>query len=119
MRTADKNVRPGCVMESEVRMESRPSSRPPKSRWAGRRIHFIGIGGCGMSGLARMLLDAGAIVSGSDLKSSPATSELASRGAIVSEEQCGSLLRPNLDLVVRSAAVHESNPEYQAGCGMG
>ena len=39
----------------EPRMESRSASR-----FAGRRVHFIGIGGCGMSGLARMLLDAGA-----------------------------------------------------------
>ena len=33
--------------------------RPP-SRFAGKRVHFVGIGGCGMSGLARMLLDGGA-----------------------------------------------------------
>ena len=38
------------------------------SRFAGRRVHFIGIGGCGMSGLAAMLLDAGAIVTGSEPK---------------------------------------------------
>ena len=42
---------------SEPRMESRSASR-----FSGRRVHFIGIGGSGMSGLARMLLDNGAIV---------------------------------------------------------
>jgi hypothetical protein len=34
-----------------------------RSRFAGRRVHFVGIGGCGMSGLAGVLLDAGALVS--------------------------------------------------------
>src|SRR5438105_13171578 len=48
---------------SPARMESRP---PSPSRFTGQRIHFIGIGGSGMSGLARMLLDNGAIVSGSE-----------------------------------------------------
>ncbi len=105
------------VMESEVRMESQPITRA--SRWAGRKIHFIGIGGCGMSGLARMLLDAGAIVSGSDLKHSPQVAELAQRGASITHQQDGALLRPDLDLVVRTAAVHENNTEYQAACGMG
>src|SRR5205814_6091783 len=104
---------------SEVRMESRPSILLPKSRWAGRKIHFIGIGGCGMSGLARMLLDAGAIISGSDLKASPATRELSARGASISDQQSGKLLHADLDLVVRTAAVHENNPEYQAACALG
>ena len=45
----------------ELRTESRSVSR-----FAGKRVHFIGIGGCGMSGLARMLLDGGAIVPGSE-----------------------------------------------------
>src|SRR5258705_6474667 len=114
MRSEDKKVRQGCVMQSEVRMESRPTSR-----FSGRRIHFIGIGGCGMSGLARMLLDAGAIVSGSDITSSAATIDLAARGAAVSEEQFCKLLPADIDLVVRTAAVHENNQEYQAACGMG
>jgi UDP-N-acetylmuramate--alanine ligase len=89
------------------------------SRFCNRRIHFIGIGGCGMSGLARMLLDAGAIVSGSDIKLNAQMKELAARGAAISIEQNGKMLRPDLDLVVRTAAVHESNAEYQATCAMG
>src|SRR5438132_9876307 len=98
----------------EPRMESRSASRFSK-----RRVHFIGIGGCGMSGLARMLLDAGAIVSGSDIKLNAQMKELGVRGAGISTEQNGKLLRPDIDLVVRTAAVHESNGEYQAACGMG
>jgi UDP-N-acetylmuramate--alanine ligase len=62
---------------TEPRMESR------QSRFAGKRVHFIGIGGSGMNGLARILLDAGANVSGSDL-------------------------------VVRTAAIKDSNLEYVA-----
>lgn len=97
------------VQESLKRMESRPASR-----FAGRRIHFIGIGGCGMCGLARMMLDAGAIVSGSDRKPSLATIELAGRGVEIAYTQDGRLLRPDTDLVVRTAAIPETNAEYQA-----
>ena len=46
------------------------------SRFAGRRVHFIGIGGSGMSGLARMLLDCGAFVSGSEPNLNPQTFDL-------------------------------------------
>ena len=73
------------TMESVVsglRMESRPASR-----FAGRRVHFIGIGGSGMSGLARMLMDAGAIVSGSEPRPNPQTYELSERGARVSRDR--------------------------------
>ncbi len=52
-----------------------------KSRFSGQRVHFIGIGGSGMSGLARMLLDCGAIVSGSEPKPNSPTNELTRRGA--------------------------------------
>ena len=101
--------RTAMAQEVSMRMESRPVSR-----FAGRRIHFIGIGGCGMCGLARMMLDAGAIVSGSDRKSTLQTIELAGRGAQISYTQDGSALPPDLDLVVRTAAIPETNPEYQA-----
>ena len=98
---------------SPMRMESRC---PPggHSRFAGRRVHFIGIGGCGMSGLARMLLDNGAIVSGSEPKPNEQTLELAKRGAKISRDQMGELLGRDVDLVVRTAAVKDNNPEYQA-----
>ena len=48
-----------------------------------QRIHFIGIGGIGMSGIAEILLTMGYAVSGSDLKSSPVTERLAGMGATV------------------------------------
>src|SRR6266568_9603896 len=90
-RASLSTMRPeGCDMDVEVRMESQLSSKNnPKivSRFSNRRIHFIGIGGCGMSGLARMLLDAGAIVSGSDPKPNAQTFELTARGVKISRDQ--------------------------------
>src|SRR3954469_23099234 len=88
----------------ERRMESRSASR-----FTGRRVHFIGIGGCGMSGLASMLLDAGAIVTGSEPKPNPQTFELTARGANISRDQLGQLINRETDLVVRTAAVPDNN----------
>ena len=48
-----------------------------------QRIHFVGIGGIGMSGIAEVLLTLGYKVSGSDLRSSPVTDRLAELGAII------------------------------------
>jgi UDP-N-acetylmuramate--alanine ligase len=102
------------VMEaaSALRMDSRSLSQ-----FAGQRVHFIGIGGSGMSGLARMLLDSGAIVSGSELRPNSSTLELAKRGARISRDQTGALLSSKIDLVVRTAAITDSNPELQASRG--
>jgi UDP-N-acetylmuramate--alanine ligase len=99
------------VMEAAfaLRMDSRSFSR-----FAGQRVHFIGIGGSGMSGLARMLLDSGAIVSGSEPQPNSVSLELAQRGARISRDQTGALLSGKIDLVVRTAAVHDNNLELQA-----
>jgi len=73
-------------------------------------VHFVGIGGIGMSGLAEVLLELGYRVSGSDLKASPTTDRLASRGATIFEGHAGE----NVDsarAVVVSSAVREDNPE--------
>src|SRR3954451_23105201 len=90
---------------------SQPSST---SKFAGRRVHFVGIGGCAMSGLAAMLLDAGAIVSGSEPKPNAQTFDLAKRGVKISRDQIGELLSTEIDLVVRTAAVHDDNREFVA-----
>jgi UDP-N-acetylmuramate--alanine ligase len=99
---------------SELRKESRSSSR-----FTGRRVHFIGIGGCGMSGLARILLDSGAIVTGSEPRPNPQTFDLARHGATISRDQMGELLTREIDLVVRTAAVPETNKEYLAARSFG
>jgi UDP-N-acetylmuramate--alanine ligase len=82
-------------------------------------VHFIGIGGCGMSGLARMLMDNGATVTGSEPKPNTVTFELTRRGAKISRDQLGELLSREVDLVVRSAAVKDENPEMKAAKAYG
>jgi UDP-N-acetylmuramate--alanine ligase len=91
----------------------------PVSRFAGQRVHFIGIGGCGMSGLAHMLMDAGAVVSGSDPKLNEATAGTEWRGATVSAKQDGGLITEDVQWVVRTAAVPDSNPEYRKAQELG
>lgn len=75
-----------------------------------RRIHLIGIGGIGLSAIARVLIARGVQVSGSDLRASPLTDELAKRGAQIyighRAENVG-----NADLVLVTSAVHDENPE--------
>jgi len=61
-----------------------------------------------------MLLDAGAIVTGSEVNPNAQTFELVKRGAKVSRDQIGELLSSEVDLVVRTAAVPDTNPEYIA-----
>jgi len=96
-----------------------PRTESRKSRFAGKRVHFIGIGGCGMSGLARMLLDGGAVVTGSEPKPNPQTFQLTAGGAKISRDQMGELLSRETDLVVRTAAVPDSNREYLAAQAFG
>ena len=75
-------------------------------------VHFIGIGGSGMSGLALILLDSGYKVSGSDIASSKITSRLTDKGAIIFKGHNENNVE-NADLVVISSAIHESNPEIK------
>jgi UDP-N-acetylmuramate--alanine ligase len=92
---------------------------PAASQFRGKRVHFIGVGGSGMSGLAGMLLDAGAIVSGSEPQSGPVTFELLRKGAKISRDQLGELLDTKIDLVVRTAAVPDKNGEMIAAAALG
>ncbi len=76
-----------------------------------RRLHFIGIGGAGMSGIAELCLRLGFAVSGCDLKESATTRRLASLGAEISVGHHRSHVTSELDAVVISSAVRFSNPE--------
>jgi UDP-N-acetylmuramate--alanine ligase len=96
-----------------------PAGKAIPSRFAGKRVHFIGIGGSGMNGLARILLDCGAVVSGSDPNPNAQTLDLSKRGVKVSRSQLGELLSPDVDLVVRTAAVADTNAEYLAARRLG
>ena len=82
------------------------------SRFTGKRVHFIGIGGCGMSGLAHVLADAGAIVTGSEPQPNGPTLRLMKRGINISRSQEGELLSRDIDLVVRTAAIKDDNKEF-------
>ena len=75
-----------------------------------QRVHFIGIGGIGMSGIAEILLSMGYSVSGSDLRRSAATDRLAGLGAVIYEGHATEHAR-ECDVVVTSSAVSVSNPE--------
>lgn len=75
-----------------------------------QRVHFIGIGGIGMSGIAEILLNLGYPVSGSDIKRSPVTERLAGLGAIIFEGHTAANV-VGAAVVVVSSAVSEANPE--------
>jgi UDP-N-acetylmuramate--alanine ligase len=75
------------------------------------KIHFVGIGGIGMSGIAEVLLNSGYVVSGSDLQESDATRRLRGLGAAVFVGHQEANLAGNPSVVVISTAVKYSNPE--------
>jgi len=78
-----------------------------------KHIHFVGIGGSGMSGIAEVLLNLGYRISGSDLTSNPASQRLATLGARVQMGHAAANIL-GADAVVTSTAVNESNPEVIA-----
>lgn len=77
-------------------------------------VHFIGIGGISMSGLAEILLEEGFTISGSDSKHSELTDILAAKGATIYIGQKASNIEVKPSLVVYTAAIHEDNEEYAA-----
>ncbi|MCD8156987.1 MAG: UDP-N-acetylmuramate--L-alanine ligase [Clostridiales bacterium] len=82
-------------------------------------IHFIGIGGISMSGLAEIVLKEGFSVSGSDNKASDLTERLVQHGAQIFIGQWAENITPAIDLVVYTAAIHPDNPEWQAADAAG
>ncbi|CTQ32393.1 UDP-N-acetylmuramate--L-alanine ligase [Jannaschia rubra] len=81
-------------------------------------IHFVGIGGIGMSGIAEVLLSYGLSVQGSDLKPSNITDRLASLGARIFEGQSAANLK-DAEVVVISSAIKPGNPELDAARSRG
>lgn len=79
-------------------------------------IHFIGIGGISMSGLAAVLLKRGFTVSGSDARKTALTEWLVKLGASISYPQGAGNITDDIDAVVYTAAIHPDNPEFQAAC---
>ena len=77
-------------------------------------VHFIGIGGISMSGLAEILLSRKFPVSGSDSHESALTDQLAAQGAVVHYPQMAENITDDIDVVVYTAAIHPDNPEFRA-----
>lgn len=82
-------------------------------------LHFIGIGGISMSGLARILLKEGFTISGSDAKESDITESLAKDGVRIAYPQSADNIADGIDAVVYTAAIHEDNPEFAAARKIG
>ena len=83
-----------------------------------KSIHFVGIGGIGMSGIAEILADRGFAVSGCDLRHSAATDLLRQRGISVTIGHDPAHLS-GIDLVIVTSAVRGSNAEIDAACAQG
>ena len=77
-------------------------------------VHFIGIGGISMSGLAEILIKEGFKITGSDMKASEITRTLEDMGAFVYIGQRASNIDDKPDLVVYTAAIHQDNEEFKA-----
>ncbi len=82
-------------------------------------VHFIGIGGISMSGLAEILLSRGFTISGSDSQSSALTKHLESLGAAIYYGQRADNIKAGIDLAVYTAAIREDNPELAEVRGRG
>ena len=78
---------------------------------AGKRVHFVGIGGCGMSGLARLARQAHALCSGTDVADSDLVAGLRDAGIDVVLEQSTATVPAKCDLLVISAAICDHHPE--------
>jgi UDP-N-acetylmuramate--L-alanine ligase len=78
-----------------------------------RHIYFIGIGGISMSALARILVQKGINVSGSDIKESELTKKLEGEGIEVKYTQVAENITPDIDHVVYTAAISKDNPEFK------
>ncbi len=100
-----------------------PARTPARSLklpdFRGKRIDFLGIGGCGMCGLARMMRSRGAIVSGSDMTASGETDRLVAEGIDVRLEQTGEGIPPGVSLVIASAAIRPDHAEVLAAQARG
>ena len=99
-------VNEGAIMDEMKRIEKRILGRT-------RRIHFVGIGGIGMSGIAEVLLNQGFTVTGSDRQLSPVTERLQTLSAVIYDGHEGEQVLGS-DVVVISSAVGPENIEVRA-----
>lgn len=95
----------------QLNSTSRLRGNGANSSPAGKHYHLIGIGGCGMSGASRLLRELGAVVSGSDSTATPVTLRLIEERFDVCIGHSAAALPANVDVVVHSAAIPETNEE--------
>ena len=108
--------RPGLAFFTRLFLPARFAAAPPQEEALFKRIkhvHFVGIGGIGMSGIAEVLLNLGYQVSGSDLRSTPITEALERLGAKVFYSHSADNIG-RAHVVVTSSAVRRDNPEIMA-----
>ncbi len=94
--------------------DPREATELPGRDWAGQRLHFVGIGGCGLSGLAQLLHRRGALCTGSDNVTSELTSTLQAEGIAVSYQQTAAGVPDPCDVVIASAAIRPGHAELAA-----
>ncbi len=87
------------------------SSGPKIDPFTGLHVHFIGIGGSGMNGLAQILIQSRAIVSGTDRTRSMATEKLSALGARIAYDHGAAAIPAECDMVIHSAAIKADHPE--------
>jgi len=85
----------------------------------GKRGYLIGVGGVSMAPLAEVLQDEGLIIAGSDIQRSDKVRQLESRGIHVNIGHRGENITTDYDFIVRTAAVHDDNPEIAAAHELG
>ena len=93
-----------------TKVNESPSNQSPINL-VGKNIHFVGIGGCGMSGLARLVKHAGANITGSDISLTPTVEKLRDQDFHVTLEQTSESVPPNTDILVVTAAIKQDHPE--------
>ncbi|MDD5428661.1 MAG: UDP-N-acetylmuramate--L-alanine ligase [Candidatus Omnitrophica bacterium] len=79
-----------------------------------KRMHFVGVGGIGMSGIARVLIGMGYSISGSDVESGPITAKLEELGGKIYRGHKGSNLPADTEVLVYSSSISGDNPEMRA-----
>ena len=85
----------------------------------GKYVYFISIGGAGMSAIAKILINEGYIVSGSDMECSSVTNELGELGVRINTKQDGECLDSDTNLVITSAAINENNLDLKKARSLG
>ncbi|MDY7108097.1 MAG: UDP-N-acetylmuramate--L-alanine ligase [Planctomycetota bacterium] len=100
-------------LKSQIQVD-RPAPWRGASSFSGKQIHLIGIGGCGVSGLALMLKRLGAVCRGSDAAPGPFVEAVRRAGIPVSLDQSAGALAEECDLVIASAAIGPDHPERLA-----